>query len=83
MTSWSDSTVSIPSPAARTSEAAPKRTAWPSRSPIARRGMATGALPFPSRASQVRCTPVTRLSGSVTAAIMAGQVSVGLSASAR
>ena len=43
----------------------PKRTALPSRSPIARRGVSIGALPSrtrskPSGSSQVRCTPVIR-----------------------
>jgi hypothetical protein len=53
-----DSTVSIPSPMASTSSAAPKRTPWPRSSPIARRGVSTAAFPDPSGASQVRCAPV-------------------------
>ena len=44
-TQRSDSMVSMPSPAASTSFATPKRTAWPRRSPIARRGVSIGALP--------------------------------------
>jgi hypothetical protein len=35
------------------------------------------ALPKPSGASQVRCAPVMRSARSVTAAIIAGQVSIG------
>ena len=54
----SDSIVSIPSPAAITSTATPKRTACPRRSPIARLGVSIGALPEPFGASQVRCAPV-------------------------
>ena len=46
-----------------TSPATPKRTAWPSRSPIARRGVSIGALPRrvaeAAGSSQVRCTPVS------------------------
>ena len=53
-----DSIVSMPSPAANTSPATPKRTACPRRSPIARLGVSIGALPEPSGASQVRCAPV-------------------------
>ena len=41
----SAATASSRSPRARTSLAAPKRTAWPSRSPIARRSVSIGALP--------------------------------------
>ena len=44
---------------------------------MARRGVSIGALPEPSGASQVRCAPVIVPSRSVTAAIIAGQVSVG------
>ena len=70
--------VSMPSPAAMTSPATPKRTALPSRSPIARLGVSIGALSRrPIGSSQVRCTPVILPSRSVTAAIIAGQVSVG------
>ena len=79
----SDSIVSMPSPAARTSSAASKRTAWPRRAPMARRGVSTAALPKPSGASQVRCAPVMRSARSVTAAIIAGQVSVGKLSSGR
>ena len=49
MTQRSDSMVSMPSPAAITSPAGPKRTACPRRWPIARRGVSTGALPRPDR----------------------------------
>jgi hypothetical protein len=45
--------------------------------------MSTGALPEPSGASQVRCAPVILPSRSVTAAIIAGQISVGLCSSGR
>ena len=55
----------------------PMRTAAPSRSPIALRGVSIGALSEPSGASQVRCAPVILPVRSVTAAIMAGHVSVG------
>jgi hypothetical protein len=51
--------------------------------PMARRGVSTGALPKPSGASQVRCVPVMRSVRSVTAAIIAGQVSVGELSSGR
>ena len=46
---------------------------------MARRGVSIGALPLARTAgsSQVRCTPVIVPSRSVTAAIIAGQVSVG------
>ncbi len=74
----SDRMVSMPSPAAITSCDTPNRTAWPRRSPIARLGVSTGALPLPSSASQVRCAPVMRPPRSVTDAIIAGQLSVGL-----
>ena len=50
--------VSGPSPAASTSVAWPKRTPWPRRCPSERRGVASADLPEPSRASQVRSTPV-------------------------
>jgi hypothetical protein len=60
---------------------APKRTAWPTR--LARRGVSTGALPKPSGASQVQCAPVMAPERSVTAAIIAGQVSVGKLSSGR
>ena len=73
----SDSMVSIPSPAAITSRAVSKRTALPSRWPIARRGESIGALSHLDGFSQVRWAPVMRPSRSVTAAIIAGQVSVG------
>ena len=43
-TDLSASIVSIPSPAASTSSAMPKRTPLPSRWPSARRGSASGAL---------------------------------------
>src|SRR6267142_2025455 len=62
----SDNMVSMPSPAtSMSSSAKPKRTALPSRSPIARRGVSIGALPSrirsnPSGSSHVRCTPVIR-----------------------
>ena len=77
MTHRSDSMVSMPSPAAITSSATPKRTALPRRWPIARRGVSIGALSRPDGSSQVRCTPVILPARSVTAAISAGQVSVG------
>ena len=72
-----DRTVSIPSPTAMTLEGLPKRTAWPSSSPMALRGVAIGALPLPSEASQVRCAPHCRPSRSVTAAIIAGSAALG------
>ncbi len=50
---------------------------------MARRGELMGALSWPDRSSQVRCAPVILPPRSVTAAIRAGQVSVGLSSSAR
>jgi hypothetical protein len=46
-------------------------------------GASTGALPKPSGASQVRCAPVMAPERSVTAAIIAGQVSVGELSSGR
>ena len=52
MTQRSDSMVSMPSPAAITSRATPKRTALPRRWPIARRGVSIGALPSPVGSSQ-------------------------------
>ena len=45
--------------------------------------LSIGALSEPSGASQVRCAPVILLFRSVTAAISAGQVSVGLCSSGR
>ena len=45
--------------------------------PIARLDVSTGALSSPLGSSQVRCTPVMLPARSVTAAISAGQVSVG------
>jgi hypothetical protein len=51
--------------------------------PMARRGVSTGALLEPSGASQVRCAPVMAPERSVTAAIIAGQVSVGELSSGR
>jgi hypothetical protein len=44
---------------------------------IARLGVLTGALSCPAGSSQVRCAPVILPSRFVTAAIIAGQVSVG------
>lgn len=72
---------SMPSPAASTpafpgaGSAVSERTALPRRWPIAHRGVATGALVRPGESSQVRCTPVTVPSPSVTAARSAGQAS--------
>ena len=77
MTLRSDSMVSMPSPAAKTSRATSKRTALPRRAPIARLGVSIAALSRPDGSSQVRCAPVILPSKSVTAAIIAGQVSVG------
>lgn len=77
------SMVSIPSPTATTSSTTPNRTQLPSSRPIARPGVAIGALPLPPRASQVRCTPVIVPSRSVTAASSAGHVSTGALSSAR
>ena len=77
------SMVSIPSPTATTSSTTPNRTQLPSSRPIARLGVAIGALPLPPRASQVRCTPVIVPSRSVTAASSAGHVSTGALSSAR
>ncbi len=59
----------------------PKRTADPRRLPIARLGVSTGALPKvaslkPPGSSQVRCAPVSSPLRSVTAAMIAGQISV-------
>jgi hypothetical protein len=80
--------VSMPSPAAMTSPATPKRTALPRRWPIARRGVSIGAFPSvvalnPPGSSQVRCAPEIVPPRSVTAAIIAGQVSVGAYSSGR
>jgi len=50
---------------------------------MARRGEPMGALSWPERSSQVRCAPVILPPRSVTAAISAGQVSVGLFSSGR
>jgi hypothetical protein len=50
-TTRKDSMVSRPSPAAMTSAARPNRTPNPSRRPIARRGVASGALSEPSPAT--------------------------------
>ncbi len=48
-----------------------------------RAGVSTGALSSPVGSSQVRCAPVMSPLRSVTAAISAGQISVGASASGR
>ena len=50
---------------------------------MARRGESMGALSRPEGWSHVRCAPVILPPRSVTAAIRAGQVSVGLWSSGR
>ena len=77
MTHRSDSMVSMPSPAAMTSPATPKRTALPRRWPIARLGVSIGALPSPGWVEPGPMRAGDPPSRSVTAAIIAGQVSGG------
>ena len=84
MTQRSDSMVSMPSPAAmhiaRHAEADGVAEEMAHRAPrrVDRRLAATS-----DGSSQVRCAPVIRPSRSVTAAIIAGQVSVGACRSGR